>query len=191
MAVNETNPFLEILKTFDLGNLILAFCLSMVVGLLIGALIYILLTWLSRRRASARITRPTKQWSGSSRKQNPMHNRSGLYRHSDNAMITVYRQPSVEPVGPIGCKPSSEASTFRPLPKGRKAGQESGPDRKASLPNDTMASNSSDSTSAASLVAGKRNSFWLGNNGLKGFLPMQTPPPTYNSVIHDFEETCT
>ncbi|XP_076013665.1 myc target protein 1 homolog [Genypterus blacodes] len=177
MAHNETNTFLEILKSFNLGDMILAFCLSVLVGLLLGALIYVLLTWASRRRATARITRRSKNKSGTSQTPNPM----GLYR---STFLSVYRQPSLEPVGPLGSKPSTEASTFRPLRSRAGADtQEMGADTEITMPDDTAASTSSDS---ASLVPNKRHSFWLGSNGLKGFLP-----PAYDSVIHAFEETCT
>ncbi|XP_038585071.1 myc target protein 1 homolog [Micropterus salmoides] len=185
MAHNETHPFLEILKSFNLGDMILAFCLSVLVGLLLGALVYVLLTWASRRQATARITRRSKKRSGTSQKDNPMSNQLGLYR---STFLSVYRQPSLEPVGPLGSKPGVETSTFRPLPKRSRAGLEMGEDTQVAVPEDTAASNSSDS---ASLVPNKRHSFWLGNNGLKGFLPSQTPPPAYDSVIHAFEETCT
>lgn len=168
-----------------LGDMILAFCLSMLVGLLLGALVYILLTWVSRRRATARITRHTKKRSRTSQTNNPMNGQMGLYR---STFLSIYRQPSLEPVGPLGSKPSLETSTFRPLPKRSRAALEMEEDTQVTMPEDTTASNSSDS---ASLVPNKRHSFWLGNNGLKGFLTSQTPPPTYDSVIHAFEETCT
>ncbi|KAM4624983.1 myc target protein 1 homolog [Polymixia lowei] len=185
MAYNETNPFLEILKSFNLGNLILAFCLSMLVGLLLGALIYVLLTWVSRRRASAMITSRSKKRSRASQTRNPMNSQLGLYR---STFLSVYRQPSVEPVGPLGSKPGAEASTFRPVAKRSRAGLETPGDTQFTMPQDTAASTTSDS---AALVPSKRHSFWLGGNGLKGFLPSQTPPPAYDSVIHAFEETCT
>lgn len=184
-------PFSESLHWFFffffpfLGDMILAFCLSVLVGLLLGALIYVLLTWASRRRATARITRRSKKKSGTSQTQNPMSSQLGLYR---STFLSVYRQPSLEPVGPLGSKPGAETSTFRPLPKRSRAGLEMGEDTQVSMPEDTAASNSSDS---ASLMPNKRHSFWLGGNGLKGFLPTQTPPPAYDSVIHAFEETCT
>ncbi|XP_028422425.1 myc target protein 1 homolog [Perca flavescens] len=181
MAHNETHPLLEILKSFNLGDMMLAFCLSVLVGLLLGALVYVLLTWASRRQATAKITRRSKKRSGTS--HTPMSNQLGLYR---STFLSVYRQPSLEPVGPLGSKPGVETSTFRPVPKRSRAGLEMGED--TLMPEDTAASNSSDS---ASLVPNKRHSFWLGNNGLKGFLPSQTPPPAYDSVIHAFEETCT
>ncbi|KAM3871427.1 myc target protein 1 homolog [Diretmus argenteus] len=185
MAYNETHPLLEILKSFNLGNLILAFCLSVLVGLLLGALIYVLLTWASRRRASASITTRSKKRSGTSQTRNNMNNQLGLYR---STFLNVYRQPSVEPVGPLGSKPSAEASTFRPHPKGSRAGLEVAADTEVTMSQDTAASNPSESES---LVPNKRHSFWLGGNGLKGFLPSQTPPPAYDSVIHAFQETCT
>lgn len=185
MALNETHPILEILKSFNLGDMILAFCLSVLVGLLLGALVYVLLTWASRRRATARITRRSKKKSGTSQAQTPMTSQLGLYR---STFLSVYRQPSLEPVGLLGSKPGAETSTFRPLPKRSRAALEIGDDTQVTMPEDTAASNSSDS---ASLVPNKRHSFWLGGNGLKGFLPSQTPPPAYDSVIHAFEETCT
>ncbi|XP_034530295.1 myc target protein 1 homolog isoform X1 [Notolabrus celidotus] len=184
MAQNETHPILEILKSFNLGDMILAFCLSVLVGLLLGAMVYVLLTWASRRQATAKITRRSKKRS--SRSQNPSGGQIGLYR---STFLSVYRQPSLEPVGPLGLKPGIETSTFRPQAKRSRASLEGmGEDTQANMSEDTAASNSSDS---ASLVPNKRHSFWLGGNGLKGFLPSQTPPPAYDSVIHAFEETCT
>ncbi|XP_059209898.1 myc target protein 1 homolog [Centropristis striata] len=183
MAQNETHPVLEILKSFNLGDMILAFCLSVLVGLLLGALVYVLLTWASRRQATARITRRSNKRSGAS--QTSTSNQMGLYR---STFLSVYRQPSLEPVGPLGSKPGPDTSTFRPVAKRSRAGLEMGEDTLVPMSEDTTASISSDS---ASLVPNKRHSFWLGSNGLKGFLPSQTPPPAYDSVIHAFEETCT
>ncbi|CAB1415538.1 unnamed protein product, partial [Pleuronectes platessa] len=165
------------------GDMILAFCLSVLVGLLLGAMVYVLLTWASRRRATARITRRSKKKSGVSQTSNPASNQMGLYR---STFLSVYRQPSLEPVGPLGSKPGPETSTFRPLSKRSRAGLEMAEDTQVSMPEDTVASNSSDS---ASLVPNKRHSFWLGGNGLKGFLPSQTPPPAYDSgrvVVEEF-----
>ncbi|KAM6912466.1 myc target protein 1 homolog [Xenentodon cancila] len=185
MAQNETHPILEILKSFNLGDMILAFCLSMLVGLLLGALVYILLTWASRHRATARITRRSKKKSRASRTRDPTGSPMGLYR---STFLSVYRQPSLEPVGPLGSKPCSENSTFRPLHKKSRPSLDMPDDTQVTTSEDTVASNSSES---ASLMPNKRNSFWLGSNGLKGFLPSQTPPPAYDSVIRAFEETCT
>ncbi|CAL8293225.1 unnamed protein product [Boreogadus saida] len=186
MAYNETNPFLEILKSFNLDQLVLAFCLSILVGLLLGALVYILLTWASRRRrASAIITRRSKSQSA----RGPSGGQLGLYR---STFLSVHRQPSVEPVGPLGSKPGAEASTFRPVPKGRGARPEKdGQDTQFAMPQDTASSSDSSASDSAALVSNKRNSFWLGGNGLKGFLPSQNQPPAYDSVILAFQETRT
>lgn len=162
--------------------MILAFCLSVLVGLLLGALVYVLLTWASRRKATAMITRRSKK-KRSDTSQTATSNQLGLYR---STFLNVYRQPSLEPVGPLGSKPGVESSTFRPVAKRSRAGLEMGEDTLMPDADDTAASSDS-----ASLVPNKRHSFWLGNNGLKGFLPSQTPPPAYDSVIHAFEETCT
>ncbi|KAF7201334.1 myc target protein 1 homolog [Nothobranchius furzeri] len=185
MAHNETNLFLEILKSTNVGGMILAFCLSVLVGLLLGTFVYVLLTWASRRRATARITRRSKKKSGSSQTRDPMSSQLGLYR---STFLSVYRQPSLEPVGPLGSKPSSETSTFRPLPKKSRPSLDLASDTQVAMSEDTVASDSSDS---ASLVPNKRHSFWLGSNGLKGFFPSHTPPPAYDTVIHAFEETRT
>ncbi|XP_061700145.1 myc target protein 1 homolog [Syngnathoides biaculeatus] len=175
MAHNGTHPFLEMLKSFNTGDLILAFCLSVLVGLLLGALVYVLLTWASRRRATARITRRSRKKPGKPpRSQIPPDGQLGLYR---STFLGVYRQPSLEPVGPLGSKPGPETSTFRPLP--RRGSPEMGEDTEV------------DSAHSESPVPNKRHSFWLGGNGLKGFLPSQTPPPAYNSIIHAFQESST
>nr|XP_057913132.1 myc target protein 1 homolog [Doryrhamphus excisus] len=183
MAHNDTHPLLEILQSFDTGDMILAFCLSILVGLLLGALVYVLLTWASRRRATARITRRTKKTRKKpSASRIPTDGQLGLYR---STFLNVYRQPSLEPVGPLGSKPGPETSTFRPAPRKGSSGTATGDDAQVQIPEDTVASDSE------SLVPNKRHSFWLGGNGLKGFLPSQTPPPAYNSIIHAFQESCT
>ncbi|CAG13183.1 unnamed protein product [Tetraodon nigroviridis] len=185
MAHNDTNILMEILKTLNHGDMILAFCLSMLVGLLLGALVYVLLTWASRRRATAMITRRSKKRPRASQTNSPLGGQIGLYR---STFLSVYRQPSLEPVGPLGSKPNLETSTFRPASKRSRAPLDMGEDTQVNVAEDPAASNVSDSES---LVPNKRHSFWLGSNGLKGFLTSATPPPAYDSVIHAFEETCT
>uniref|UniRef100_A0A3B5K4D4 Myc target 1b n=2 Tax=Takifugu rubripes TaxID=31033 RepID=A0A3B5K4D4_TAKRU len=185
MAQNDTHLLMEILKSFNLGDMILAFCLSILVGLLLGALVYILLTWVSRRKASAMITRRSRKRSRTPQTNSPLGGQIGLYR---STFLNVYRQPSLEPVGPLGSKPNLETSTFRPASKRSRAPLDMGEDTQINMAEDTAASNASESES---LVPNKRHSFWLGNNGLKGFLTSPTPPPGYDSVIHAFEETCT
>ncbi|KAK5887039.1 hypothetical protein CesoFtcFv8_018015 [Champsocephalus esox] len=190
MAQNETHPLLQILKSFNLGDMMLAFFLSVLVGLLLGALVYVLLTWASRRKkASARITRrPPKRPSG------PSDPPLGPLLYS-STFLSVCRQPSLEPVGPLGSKPPGDNSTFRPAKKIR-PGLEMGEDTvdrggdTEDRRGDTVEDRGGDTVEDTK--PNKRHSFWLGTNGLKGFLPPQSaPPPAYDSVIRAYEETCT
>ncbi|RVE57611.1 hypothetical protein OJAV_G00218010 [Oryzias javanicus] len=179
MAHNDTSVFWEILQSFNLGDLLLAFSLSVLVGLLLGALVYVLLTWASRRRASARITGRSQRKSP--RACVPPSSQLGLYR---STFLSVYRQPSLEPVGQLGSKPRPEASTFRPPPSKKKPPLD---------PEEDARENPSEETSNSdfeSLVPNKRHSFWLGGNGLKGFLPLNAPP-AYDTALHPFAETST
>ncbi|XP_063070538.1 myc target protein 1 homolog [Engraulis encrasicolus] len=131
---NSTLPILEILQAADIRELVLAFCLSMVVGLLLGALVYMLLTWMSRRKASASITRPTTRSgnrpsnrSSSPRSRPSFHRTSGTGsttdRRSNNSLasaaFSLHRQGSAPDTGyygdEFGRKSSFRASTFHPL----------------------------------------------------------------------------
>ncbi|XP_012693505.2 myc target protein 1 homolog [Clupea harengus] len=194
MAANETHPIWEILHSFGIESLVLAFCLSMLVGLLIGVLIFILLTWLSRHRASAVITRPSKRKSNTS--YSLAHNRMGLYRShalhhlGDNSLVSAHlnlrRQTSVDTDELLGRKTPFQASTFHPGQNGGTLRAKSPP----SSPSTQEIEPSSSSEGSLLPTSGhKRQSFWLGNNGLRGYLPTQTPPPAYDSVIHAFQET--
>lgn len=197
MAANGTHPVLEILYTVGIDNLILAFCLSMLVGLVIGALIFILLTWLSRHRASAVITRPPKRKSNSSRSLT--HNRMGLYRshgfqHLGDSSIAaghlnIRRQASVDTDELLGRKTPFKPSTFRP-PQKRGSSETCSPPLSTSSPRETELPSPLEG-SILPTPENKRQSFWLGGNGLRGYLPTQTPPPAYDSVIHAFQETQT
>lgn len=189
MASNETNAIWEILKPIDFEELILAFCLSILIGLLIGILIFLLLTWMSRRRASVRITRSQTQSSESKGSRNQhchlRHFKShGFDKNSEYAGrvgLNLHRQTSVDPNELLGRSPSFMNSTFRPPPKkAKKTGDETEDDNQATLLHIT------DPFSAE-----PAESFWLGKGSLRGFLPRQTPPPAYDSVIHMFRESCT
>ncbi|XP_030625076.1 myc target protein 1 homolog [Chanos chanos] len=192
MAVNETNAILEILKTYDFEELILAFCLSILVGLLLGILVFILLTWMSRQRASLRITRRSKQASRTKNSNNSLnlglYRSNGFSRNSDSLgspVLNLHRQTSIDPADPLGRTPSFQASTFRPLHKNNKTKSDENDDgnKRSSPSNVNMAMDPFDSVPA--------ESFWLGKGSLRGFLPKQTPPPAYDSVIHMFQETST
>uniref|UniRef100_A0A3P9ISV7 Myc target 1b n=1 Tax=Oryzias latipes TaxID=8090 RepID=A0A3P9ISV7_ORYLA len=178
MAQNDTNLFWEILHSFNLGDMVLAFTLSVLVGLLLGALVYVLLTWASRRRASARITRRSKRRSPQMC-ASPC-SQLGLYR---STFLTVYRQPSLEPVGQLGSKLRPEASTFRPLSSRKKPPLDPEGEARGTPSEETS------NWDSESLVPNKRHSFWLGGNGLKGFL--NAAPPAYDAAVHCFAETST
>ncbi|XP_016296489.1 myc target protein 1 homolog [Sinocyclocheilus anshuiensis] len=189
MASNETNAIWEILKPIDFEELILAFCLSILIGLLIGILIFLLLTWMSRRSASVRITRrqtPSPESKGSRNQHCHLrHYKShGFDKNSESAgraVLSLHRQTSVDPNELLGRSPSFQNSTFRPPPKKTKKNSDETEDNQAALlPNIT------DPFSAE-----PAESFWLGKGSLRGFLPRQTPPPAYDSVIHIFQESCT
>lgn len=171
-------------------ELILAFCLSMLVGLLIGILIFILLTWVSRRRVSVRISTSPNQSSGAARLRN-LHGQLGIYRsngfnlNSDGtsrAVLNLQRQTSVDPNEVLGRSPSFQASTFRPLRK-KGSGEKEDENQKALLHDTTGTDSVTDPYNM-----GQSESFWLGKGSLRGFLPSQTPPPAYSSVIHIFKK---
>ncbi|XP_073683543.1 myc target protein 1 homolog [Garra rufa] len=190
MASNETNAIWEILQPIGFDELILVFCLSILIGLLIGILIFFFLTWMSRRRASVRITRRQNQSSESKSSRNQhchlKHYKShGFDKNSEyagRAVLNLHRQTSVDPNEILGRSPSFQNSTFRPpSKKSKKTGNETEDDNQdALLPNITDP-----------LSAEPAESFWLGKGSLRGFLPRQTPPPAYDSVIHIFQESCT
>ncbi|XP_060789088.1 myc target protein 1 homolog [Neoarius graeffei] len=193
MAANENNSIWEILKTFDYEELILAFCLSMLIGLLIGILIFILLTWISRHRASVRISTRPNQSSGAAGLHN-LHGQLGSYRNNSfnlnsestsRAVLNLQRQTSVDPNEVLGRSPSFQASTFRPVRK--KGSDEKEDENQRALRHDTTGTDSV--TDPYNM--GQSESFWLGKGSLRGFLPTQTPPPAYDSVIHIFQETHT
>ena len=175
-------------------ELTLAFCLSMLVGLLIGILIFIFLTWMSRRRASVRITTRPNRWSRVTRSRN-LHGQMGLYSsngfnlNSDGrgrATLNLHRQTSVDPNELLGRSPSFQASTFRPQPK--KGSNGSQDESQAALLHNTSGTNQAVTDP---YNTGQSESFWLGKGSLRGYLPTQTPPPAYDSVIHMFQETHT
>ncbi|KAI1897640.1 hypothetical protein AGOR_G00085350 [Albula goreensis] len=195
MAENKTDPILEILKAFDIGRLILAFCLSMVVGLLIGALIYFVLTWMSRRRASANITlRPPRQ--SRTNTHSLLHSRSAFNRSSSydrrsnnslaSAAFNFHRQTSLEPADLPGRKSSFRASTFHPLLQCSQIAREAEEGSQTTLPRTPTTG----STNNATVTPPRPDSFWC-NSSLRGFHATQTPPPAYDSVIRAFQETCT
>ncbi|CAJ1078483.1 myc target protein 1 homolog [Xyrichtys novacula] len=196
MAQNNTNLFLEILQSFDAVPLIIAFCVSMAVGLVLGALIYVILTWMSRRKAgSASIThRPPRQSHLSSRNR-PGFNRNSSYdRRSNNSLISAafsfHRQTSSpDQFDPLGHKSSFRASTFHPLLQCSQIAREAEEGSQTTLPRTpTLGTSTTSATLAAQQGATPRRpeSFW-GNNGLRGPNATQTPPPAYESIIRAYQ----
>ncbi|XP_059897378.1 myc target protein 1 homolog [Gadus macrocephalus] len=209
MAENNTNLFLEILQSFDVVPLIIAFCVSIAVGLLLGALIYVLLTWLSRRRAgSAVITqRPLYRPALVSPRARPGFSRNSSYdRRSNNSLVSAafsfHRQlsPPGEQADPLGRKSSFRASTFYPLRQcsqiAREAeeGSPGTPPRTQSLtaaPGSAHTAVGTPTTAPAAAAAPARpESFW-GHGGVRGFQATQTPPPAYESIVKAYQETRT
>ncbi|KAG9283014.1 hypothetical protein AMEX_G1732 [Astyanax mexicanus] len=213
MADNSTHPILEILQSFGLRDLILAFCLSMVVGLVLGALVYLTLTWMSRRRASATITRLPSSRSFRSSSSSSPRSRAAFSRHSSaydrrsnnslaSAAFSFHRQascssPTGDQVDLLGCKSSFRASTFHPLLQCSQIAREAEEGSQGSLPRTpTLTNNPTTTTGSTTTVssmvtpprARPRPDSFLGNSGMRG---IQTPPPAYESIIRAYQETCT
>ncbi|XP_041108350.1 myc target protein 1 homolog [Polyodon spathula] len=187
----ETQHYLKLPDNFY-DNLILSFSLSMVAGLTIGAVICILLTWLSRRRASARISRRNPRQSRTS-PHSFLQSRSGFYRHSSydrrsnnslaSAALTFQHQTSLEQADPFARKPSFRASTFQPLLQCSQIAREAEEGSQTALPR----SNTGSAVNVGGLA--RPDSFW--SNTWSGFYSTQTPPPPYETVIRAFQETST
>ncbi|CAM2111618.1 unnamed protein product [Caretta caretta] len=177
------------------GQMIIAFSVSMVIGLVIGGIIWALFTCLSRRRASAHIS----QWSSSisSRRSRPASqghaaNRTGFYRNNSCerrsnlslASLTFQRQASLEQANSFPRKSSFRASTFHPF---------------LQCPPLPVETNSqlitlSPTTTTTTLVGTTTNSltrpeFHWSNNSLRICHSTQTPPPAYETIIKAFPDS--
>ena len=180
--------------------LIIAFCVSMAVGLLLGALIYVTLTWMSRRKGgSASITRRPPRHSHTSSRNRLGFNRNSSYdRRSNNSLISAafsfHRQTSSpDHLDPLGHKSSFRASTFHPLLQCSQIAREAEEGSQTTLPRTPTLTTSAGSAQPAAQPAAtpsRPESFW-GNNGLRAFNTTHTPPPAYESIIRAYQETCT
>ncbi|KAJ0026822.1 hypothetical protein NQD34_017822 [Periophthalmus magnuspinnatus] len=200
MAENSTNIFLEILQSYDAVPLIIAFCVSVAVGLVLGAVIYVLLTWMSRRKAgSVSITRRPSRKSRTSSRSRPNFKRNNSYdRRSNNnllgAAFSFHRQSSSpDQLDPLGYKSSFRGSTFHPLLHCSQIAREAEEGSPTSLPRTPTLTSSTGTAQASEQVAvdpSRPESFW-GNTSLRGFHVTQTPPPAYESIIRAYQETST
>ncbi|XP_068088127.1 myc target protein 1 [Hyperolius riggenbachi] len=177
-----------------LDGVILSFTLSIGIGLVIGGIIWLILTCMSRRRASAAIS--PRMSSSSSRRprtssQNHALNRSGFYRNSSCerrsnlslASLTFQRQNSQEQNDPFNRKPSFRASTFHPFLQTPPLTIEAD-SQMVTLPR-------SNSTSPTINNAGNlgRPDFHWSNNSLRLCHSTHTPPPAYESIIKAFPDS--
>ncbi|XP_017278714.1 myc target protein 1 homolog [Kryptolebias marmoratus] len=200
MAENNTSVFQDILQSVDAVPLIIAFCVSVAVGLLLGAMVYVILTWITRRKAgSASITRRPPRTSRTSSHNRPSFNRSSSYdRRSNNSLLSAafsfHRQTSSpDHLDAVGHKSSFRASTFHPLIQCSQIAREAEEGSQTTLPRTptlTTSAGSAQTAARSPATPPRPESFW-GNNNLRGFSVTQTPPPAYESIIRAYQETAT
>ncbi len=178
----------------------------MVVGLLLGALVYMIMTWMSHRRASATITRVPIHQSRSTTRSSSPRSRPGYSRHSNNSLASAafsfHRQASSSPIDygdSPGRKSSFRASTFHPLLQCSQIAREAEEGAQGSLPRTPTLTTGPGAVGSTSTVSSmvtpprarnRPDSFW-GNSNLRGFHAGQTPPPAYESIIRAYQETKT
>lgn len=172
----------------------------MAVGLVLGALVYIILTWMSRRRAgSARITRRPPRRSRASPRNRPGFDRNSSYdRRSNNSLVSAAfsfhrHTSSLDPLDPAGLKPTFRPSTFHPLLQCSQIAREAEEGSQTTLPRTptlTMSTGSAQTAVCTAATPPRPESFW-GNNGPRGLHAAQNPPPAYESIIRAYQETCT
>lgn len=200
MAENDTNVFLEILQSFDAVPLIIAFCVSVAVGLVLGAVVYVILTWMSRHKAgSASITRRPPRKSRTSPRTRPGFNSNNSYDRRGNnnllgAAFSFQRQlSSPDQVDPLGYKSTFRGSTFHPLLHCSQIAREAEEGSQTSLPRTptlTTPTGTNQASVQAAVSPSRPESFW-GNTSLRSFHVTQTPPPAYESIIKAYQETHT
>ncbi|XP_038252920.1 myc target protein 1 isoform X1 [Dermochelys coriacea] len=177
------------------GQMIIAFSVSMVIGLVIGGIIWALFTCLSRRRASAHIS----QWSSSisSRRSRPASqghaaNRTGFYRNNSCerrsnlslASLTFQRQASLEQANSFPRKSSFRASTFHPFLQCPPLPVETNSQLITLSPTSTTTTLVGTTTNSLT-----RPEFHWSNNSLRICHSTQTPPPAYETIIKAFPDS--
>ncbi|XP_020660472.2 myc target protein 1 [Pogona vitticeps] len=176
------------------NQIIIAFSVSMVIGLIIGGIIWALLTCLSSRRASAHIS----QWTSSSfnRRSRPTYgcaaSRPGFYRNSSCerrsnlslASLTFQRQASLDQANSFPRKSSFRASTFHPFLQCPPLPVETESQLITLVPTSTTTTLTGSTTNSLS-----RPEFHWSNNSLRVCHSTQTPPPAYDSIIKAFPDS--
>ncbi|KFO71709.1 Myc target protein 1, partial [Cuculus canorus] len=166
----------------------IAFTVSMVVGLVIGGIIWALFTCLSRRRASAHISQGTSSaFSRRSRPSSPGHTtgRTGFYRNSscerrsNLSLASLTSQPQAFPR-----KSSFRASTFHPFLQCPPLPVETNSQLITLTPTNTTTTLVGSTTNSLS-----RPEFHWSNNTLRICHSTQTPPPAYETIIKAFPDS--
>lgn len=177
--------------------LIIAFFVSVAVGLVLGALIYVLFTWVSRRKAgSATITCPPARKSRTSSRKRPGYNHSSSYdRRSNNSLASAafsfHRQASSpDPFDPAEMKPSFKASTFHPLLKCSQIAREAEEGSQTTAPAVTTSTGSAQKSINLAATLPRPGSV-LGYSSLKGTNTPQNQTLAYGSFIKAYQETHT
>lgn len=169
----------------------------MAMGLVLGAVVYVILTWMSRRKAgSATITRCPPHRSRISRNR-PEFNCSHSYDcNSNNSLVgeafMLHHQTSSPDHFEANLKSSFKGSTFHPVRQSSQITREADEGSQKCLSSTPTLTTSAGSVQTRAHHAGtppRPVSFW-GNNGLHGF-PTQSPPPAYESLLGAYGETCT
>ncbi|XP_068007782.1 myc target protein 1 isoform X1 [Melanerpes formicivorus] len=173
----------------------IAFTVSMVVGLVIGGIIWALFTCLSRRRASAHISQGgSSAFSRWSRPSSHGHTtgRTGFYRNSSCerrsnlslASLTFQRQASLEQANSFPRKSSFRASTFHPFLQCPPLPVETNSQLITLTPTNTTTTLVGSTTNSLS-----RPEFHWSNNNLRICHSTQTPPPAYETIIKAFPDS--
>ena len=167
----------------------------MVVGLVIGGIIWALFTCLSRRRASAHISQGSSS-AFSRRSRPPSHGhtagRTGFYRNSSCerrsnlslASLTFQRQASLEQANSFPRKSSFRASTFHPFLQCPPLPVETNSQLITLTPTNTTTTLVGSTTNSLS-----RPEFHWSNNSLRICHSTQTPPPAYETIIKAFPDS--
>lgn len=167
----------------------------MVIGLVIGGIIWALFTCLSRRRASAHISQGSS--SAFSRRSRPASHsqttgRTGFYRNSSCerrsnlslASLTFQRQASLEQANSFPRKSSFRGSTFHPFLQCPPLPVETNSQLITLTPTNTTTTFVGSTTNSLS-----RPEFHWSNNSLRICHSTQTPPPAYETIIKAFPDS--